>query len=103
MRPKTLPADYVAQYAKILQDMKLIGVSHNDIFIPGHKMELHVQNKMLFLVDFGWATVNGSYATCPGVSSLAPPEFVPIADDKVMDVLHQWSTTKTRTTNPSIT
>ena len=96
LRPESLPSNYQAQYSTILNDMKSVRVSHNDIFRPGHKLELHVKDGRLSVVDFGWATVNGSYATCPGVSPVAPPKFVRASDDGVMELLRNWETLASR-------
>jgi len=79
-----IPLDYTEQYEKILVDMESVGVNHGDIYKVCHgrdkrKCEVdesrgrskedyelmvqHVNGKSyVSLVDFGWATVHGSYA-----------------------------------------
>lgn len=47
-----------SQFKKILRDMRLLKLKHNDIW----NNELLLKNGKLHLVDFGWASINGNHS-----------------------------------------
>ena len=59
------PPNYLAQMQRILFDLRSIGVRHNDL----HKINEHTDFTVnehtgrMSLIDFGWATVNGSLSS----------------------------------------
>ena len=64
LSPANIPDDYAEQFTQIINDMESVGVKHNDIAVRGRgswdKLEILVLNGRLSLIDFGWASVNGS-------------------------------------------
>jgi len=88
---ENLPTDYAAQFQTILTDMESVGVRHNDIVYPcskNHlkKHEVMVHEGRLSLVDFGWATIDGS-VPCNVSDKLFVKGWKPCADSKMMEVL----------------
>lgn len=101
-----IPLDYREQYEKIVVDMESVGVNHGDIYKVCHGGNLtkckvekrrgllkedyelmvhHVNGKShVSLVDFGWATVHGSYA-CDSqtMRNKAPAVYNPREDRSV--------------------
>ena len=76
-----MPPSYRSQFQNILSDMQSVGVSHNDIFAEHmDKIDVMVKNEKLYLIDFGWASVNGSFATCDGVVDQVPRGWRPKQD-----------------------
>ena len=70
-----LPVDYEAQVTTIVKDMQSIGVRHNDMLKPGNNDFVVDSDGRVSLVDFGWASVNGSFAarcTFQGAKLSAP-------------------------------
>lgn len=91
-----LPADYQAQAHRIFADMRALKIAHNDIVkMPVHRtdppymprsrvpggaweyitpwgglgLEVMVRNSSLILIDYNWATINGSF-NCAGDKKL---------------------------------
>ena len=58
-----LPRDYMAQVATILSDVQSVGVRHNDLQ-KGAVADFLIDERTgrLSLVDYGWASLNGSLA-----------------------------------------
>jgi len=58
-----LPQDYMAQVATILSDIQSVGVRHNDLQ-KGSLTDFLIDERTgrLSLVDYGWASLNGSLA-----------------------------------------
>jgi predicted Ser/Thr protein kinase len=52
-----IPADYKKQAQEILDDLKKLNIKHNDI----KKEEILVKNNKIYLVDFGWASINDKF------------------------------------------
>ena len=70
-----MPVDYEAQVQTIVKDMLSVGVRHNDMLKPGTNDFVVDSDGRVSLVDFGWASVNGSFAahcTFGGASYSAP-------------------------------
>lgn len=71
------PTDYKQQIQKILDDMQLINLKHNDI----KNTEVMVYKGKVFIIDFGWASINDDFSCgVKGVSSKKKP--CGIFDDK---------------------
>lgn len=85
-----IPQDWFVQLSKILDDMQSMGIQHNDMIeakfnvlmdqhnsskIVDGKVDILVQNGKLYLVDFGWASLNGSFSVCDGVVNTVPFSF----------------------------
>lgn len=51
---ENMPVDFLDQLSRILQDLRLLNIQHNDI----KPAELLVKNGKLFLCDYGWASIN---------------------------------------------
>ena len=58
-----LPQDYMTQMATILSDIQSVGVRHNDLH-KGYETDFLMDERTgrLSLVDYGWASLNGSLA-----------------------------------------
>jgi len=52
-----IPNDYKIQAEKILSDLKKLNIKHNDI----KKDEILVKNNKIYLVNFGWASINDNF------------------------------------------
>jgi hypothetical protein len=55
---KNKPVDVVNQFKKIINDMLLLNITHNDI----KSFELLVKNNKLYLCDYGWASINNNHS-----------------------------------------
>tara|TARA_Y100000389_G_scaffold100145_1_gene96918 strand:- start:1097 stop:1615 length:519 start_codon:yes stop_codon:yes gene_type:complete len=51
---KNKPVDLEKQFNKILADMKSVNVQHNDI----KNQEILINEKKIYLCDFGWGSIN---------------------------------------------
>jgi SAM-dependent methyltransferase/tRNA A-37 threonylcarbamoyl transferase component Bud32 len=98
-----IPTDYQDQIRTILNDLKSFGIKHNDI-LKGtfHSTkavsEILVNNGTLYLVDFGWATINDDFSLGqPDISKSVKP--CGVVDDEViishLDNLYQKKCQKT--------
>eukprot|EP00941_MAST-03F_sp_MAST-3F-sp1_P002906 g2906.t1 len=103
LSPENIPEDYAEQFAQILEDMKSVGLQHNDIVYPCSiseykKNELLVLNGRISLVDYGWATINNE-VPC-NVSKhrfyLNNPNWKPCPDKIMVDILHNMYKRKTK-------
>jgi predicted Ser/Thr protein kinase len=57
-----IPFDYHNKINKILDDMKKLGIKHNDICKNNNtQSEILVKEGELYLVDYGWATIKDDY------------------------------------------
>ena len=96
-----LPIDYHVQAKRILSDLASRGLQHNDIWknntsIPPFEIEILEDNGLLKVVDFGTATLNGSFALCGSKPTLraqprANETWVAAGDSsilRVLDALH---------------
>ena len=63
------PTDYKKQVQKILDDMKSIRLKHNDI---KHKETL-ILNGKVYLIDFGWASIDDDFSCGIAISSRKKP------------------------------
>lgn len=61
INPNNVPKDWKEQLTKILADLQKEGICHNDIKIP----ELLVKDDKLYLVDYGWASLEQDWS-CGG-------------------------------------
>ena len=102
-----LPDDIFEQAKQITTDMHSVGVAHNDILWPHDehvintdpltgklilgKIEMMVWNGRISLLDFGWGTRYGSYATCKGVSDAVPSVVNVFDDSKVPYILREFA------------
>ena len=98
-----LPPDYEAQFETMLQDMKRIGLAHNDLKhggpprADGHghwtypHLELRVRDHRLIMFDFNMATINGSYSCRDqfGRNLEHPRHHTRLADANAMLALHR--------------
>lgn len=66
--------------------MKSVGVRHNDMF-KRHEWEVMVMDERLYIVDFGWATVNGSFSCEAGIINKPHPTLVKFKDERIIEVL----------------
>lgn len=109
-----IPLNYREQYAKILSDIESVGVVHGDIYKPcaeystkggcehaltllgperAESYDLLVlkgkdgENPHMSLVDFGWATVYGSYSFYRSPWKEPPPIYVQQDDREVLNKL----------------
>lgn len=82
----TLPKDWQQQLEIFLKDMKSVGVRHNDIF-KRKEWEVMVKDDRLYIVDFGWATVNGSFSCEAGIRNASHPDLYIIKDERIIDEL----------------
>ena len=64
-----LPVDYLNQLNKIYHDMKSINLKHNDWTIN----EIIVKDDKLFVVDYGWATINDDFSCGINISKKHKP------------------------------
>ena len=55
-----IPPDYLEQVGSILSDMHSVGIRHNDLYKFKRSDFLVRENGQASLVDYGWATTNGS-------------------------------------------
>lgn len=91
---ENIPSDYDAQMTKILQDMKSVGVKHNDMIYPCsvekfHKHEVMVLNGRLSIVDFGWATIDDKIP-CEVSTKKFVPNWNPCSDETILKVLKNY-------------
>jgi tRNA A-37 threonylcarbamoyl transferase component Bud32 len=64
------PKNYKEQIQHILNDMKSINLKHNDI----KKGEILVLKSKIYIVDFGWASINDNFSCgLDGISSKIKP------------------------------
>ena len=73
MTPRNQPVDAKQQFSKIVDDMRSIGMRHNDI---KKGQELLVQGGKLSLCDYGWATIDGSLSCGIGLWNGKKPHGV---------------------------
>jgi len=96
---ENIPTDYKEQFQSILDDMKSIGMRHNDIIYPCTvsddeqamkknkvKREVMVLDGRLSLVDFGLSTINEE-VPCNFTHKKFPGSWTPCPDVKMMDLL----------------
>jgi tRNA A-37 threonylcarbamoyl transferase component Bud32 len=70
MNKTNKPRNYKEQMQKILKDMKSINLKHNDI----KSTEVLVYKSKIFLIDFGWASINDDFSCgVKGISSRKKP------------------------------
>lgn len=98
--------DYREQYEQILHDMRSVGVNHGDIYksCQSYKtafckreewyelMVKNMENPRISLVDFGWATVDGSFSCAPhadGKIDIDEIGYKPQDDASVLEKLDQ--------------
>ena len=79
-----LPPDYREQMENILRDLNSVGIKHNDIVKRNDDVDVLIHGGKIRLIDFSWATVNGSWACEKGISRYAP---APLRVRKDTDVL----------------
>jgi len=82
-----LPTDYKTQLQLILDDMRSVGVRHNDIVKSYGVREVMVQDGKLSLIDFGWASVNGSWSCEEGIPDSHPSELEKFNDTLLVPAL----------------
>jgi len=84
--------DYKEQVQKIIDDMKSVGVNHGDIY-KDHEYDIMVQEESdkphasLSLIDFGWATKDGSYKCKKHMSGKVPGMYRPHKDEWILHKL----------------
>jgi len=78
---ETIPLNWKKQLKQILADMRSVGVRHNGIVRTDGILEIMEKDGTLYLVDFGWATVNGSLSCAPGIPD-EHPSFMKNFDDR---------------------
>jgi len=66
--------------------MKTVGVRHNDMF-KRNEWEVMVRDDRLYIVDFSWATVNGSFSCEAGIRNAYPPGLSNFKDEHIIDAL----------------
>lgn len=66
--------------------MKTVGVRHNDMF-KRNEWEVMVMDDRLYIVDFGWATVNGSFSCEAGILNKSHPTLVMFKDERIIEEL----------------
>jgi len=93
----TIPLDYKEQMDKIIVDMKSVGINHGDIFKICHhtkcnwasilkseeSYDIMVLDGSLSLIDFGWATKDGSLSCEKNIRSQKPAGFNPRPDSSI--------------------
>jgi len=68
--------------------MKSVGVRHNDMF-KRNEWEVMVMDDRLYIVDFGWATVNGSFSCEAGILNKPHPTLVIFKDENIIEELRR--------------
>ena len=101
-----IPLDYKEQLQKIVDDMKSVGINHGDIYKECHprcdtkkkeneQFEFMVQEESgktfasLSLVDFGWATKDGSYQCKKNMAASPHSDYKPDNDDEIFPKLDE--------------
>lgn len=84
---KNIPDNFEEQIGKILLDLKSLNIKHNDIWVVGKEPELLVKNNKIYLIDFGWASINGDFSCGDNnISSEKKPNGI-YRDDLVIEYL----------------
>jgi predicted Ser/Thr protein kinase len=74
---KNIPDDYELQIKKILSDLKKENIEHNDIHHGRKSIELLVKNKLIYLIDYGWCSINGDFSCgCDDISNKTKPHGI---------------------------
>lgn len=87
-----IPPDYKIQINKILLDLKNNNIRHNDIVKYTHCELVLGKNNKIYLVDFGWSTLNGDYSCGINLDKREKPfknfedeAIIPYLDNLFMD------------------
>jgi len=85
---KNIPNNYKEQILKILDDLKSMNIRHNDLYCSDEKVNITVKNGKLFVIDFGWASINDDFSCGIGLDSKKKPKGI-IKDDEVLKKLNK--------------
>lgn len=68
-----IPNDYKSQMQKILDDLDKLNIQHNDIFHSIEKVNLTVNNNKLYLIDYGWSSIDNDFSCKIGINDEKKP------------------------------
>lgn len=88
-----LPDNYEIQVLKILDDLKKLNIKHNDIWFMGKTPELLVKNGKIYLIDFGWVSINDDFSCGINISNKKKP-YVIANDYDVLEYLKKLKKNK---------
>lgn len=80
---ENIPDDFEEQIGKILLDLKSVNVKHNDIWMIGKEPEFLVKNNKIYLIDFGWSSINDDFS-CGDINISSEKKPHGIADDSLV-------------------
>jgi len=96
---KNIPDDYLKQINQILLDLKNLNIQHNDIYKKNQygeeNCEILVKNEKLFLVDFGWCSINKKFNCLINLDNKKKPCGI-FDDSKVINYLNKLFEMKNR-------
>jgi predicted Ser/Thr protein kinase len=90
LNKNNIPNNYEEQIFKILNDLKKLGIKHNDIWAIGKNPELLVKDNKIYLIDFGWCSIYDDFSCGDEKISKKKKPYGVTDDNLVIDYIKKY-------------